>query len=98
MCEVIGLEDSSQGWFIVIQRQVNKQNDVFDCSCRRYVETGNTFKKLYIVNIEQSDAGNYKCLLDGRVPLEKSTVLNIYRKCGAILLSRPVDLASLPEM
>jgi len=50
------------------------------CRCRRYVETGDIFKKLYIVDIVHSDAGNYKCLLDDGVPLEKSITLNIFRK------------------
>lgn len=47
---------------------------------RRYVEISDTFKKLYIVDIEQNDAGNYKCLLDARVPLQKSITLSIYQE------------------
>jgi len=54
---------------------------MFGGHCRRYVETGDTYKKLYIVHIERSDAGTYKCLLDhDNVPLEQSIVLNIYRQ------------------
>jgi len=68
-----------------LQQKVNRSRwsqrtiDVYGCCCRRYVEVGDYFKKLYIVDIVRTDAGEYKCVLDASVPLEKSTTLIIYR-------------------
>ena len=62
--------------------------EMLDCVCRRYVETGDDYKKLYIVAIQRSDEGSYKCRLDDQlqaaaVPLEKSITLIVFRKWTA---------------
>ena len=63
-------------------RYISASSDAcYSCDfCRRYVETTETLKKLYLVNITRSDVGDYKCQLDDRGRLEKSVTLHIYRK------------------
>ena len=54
---------------------------MYACRCRRYVETNVTLKKLYLVAIARSDAGNYSCRLDTQEDtLEKAVTLIIYSK------------------